>query len=533
MIATAANPKIHPLDQLAQRIAALRPGRTVVHCHGVYDLLHIGHIRHLESARRLGDLLVVTLTPDRYVNKGPGRPAFTETLRAEAIAALACVDYVAINHWPTAVQTIHTLRPDLYVKGPDYKIAADDRTGGILDEQRAVEAVGGRIAFTDDPTHSSSSLINRHLPVLPEHVRTYLDSLRGRYSSAEVLDILDRIRGLRVCIVGEAILDDYHYVTAIGKSSKEPILAVKEISSERFAGGALAVANHLANFVDTVTLVTALGPDSRQRAFVESALHPKVVPSILDTQRPTIVKRRYIDRYFFQKLFEVYEMDDSPERVEPPDARDPGRLGSAAAHGLDHGSPHRLHARLSELIPTHDLTIAIDFGHGLIGGDSVNVLCQNARYLAVNAQSNAGNLGYHTISKYPRADYVSLAENELRLEARDRTSDLTPLAAAVGDRLGVRRLAVTRGSHGCLGIERAHGQSAACEVPALATEVRDRMGAGDSFLAVTAPCAAVNAPMELIGLIGNAAAAQKVATVGNSRAVDRTALIRHLECLMK
>jgi len=99
--------------------------------HGVFDLLHVGHIRHLREAKALGDVLVVTLTEDSRVNKGPGRPAFTETLRAEALAALEAVDFVAISRHATAVPVIATIKPNVYVKGPDYKDAARDITGAL------------------------------------------------------------------------------------------------------------------------------------------------------------------------------------------------------------------------------------------------------------------------------------------------------------------------------------------------------------------------------------------------------------------
>ncbi|MBI4596076.1 MAG: adenylyltransferase/cytidyltransferase family protein, partial [Candidatus Tectomicrobia bacterium] len=169
--------KIKSLEQLAKTITSLRAeSKKMVHCHGVFDLLHIGHIRHFEQAKKLGDTLVVTVTPDRYVNKGPHRPAFTEDLRAEAIAALDCVDYVAINNWPTAVETIKLLKPDIYAKGADYKDAAKDHTGKIIDEEAAVKAVGSKIAFTEDITFSSSSLINKHLPVFSAEVREYLSN---------------------------------------------------------------------------------------------------------------------------------------------------------------------------------------------------------------------------------------------------------------------------------------------------------------------------------------------------------------------
>ncbi|HEX22754.1 MAG TPA: cytidyltransferase, partial [Chromatiales bacterium] len=125
-----------------------RRGERVVLCHGTYDLMHIGHIKHLQAARKLGDRLLVTLTADAFVNKGPDRPVFTETLRGESIAALDCVDGVAINAAETAIDVIEALRPHVYVKGSDYIRAQDDVTGNIRREQAAVEGVGGRIHFT-------------------------------------------------------------------------------------------------------------------------------------------------------------------------------------------------------------------------------------------------------------------------------------------------------------------------------------------------------------------------------------------------
>ena len=124
--------KIKDIEELASFLESVRAENSkVVHCHGVFDLLHVGHIRHFEQAKQFGDVLVVTITPDRFVNKGPSRPAFGEALRAEAIAALDCVDYVAINRWPIAVETLRLLRPDFYVKGSDYENPEDDRTAGI------------------------------------------------------------------------------------------------------------------------------------------------------------------------------------------------------------------------------------------------------------------------------------------------------------------------------------------------------------------------------------------------------------------
>ena len=151
MVQNAIQSKIRTLDELSNIVSGLKEkGETIVQCHGVFDLLHPGHIRHFEAAKREGDVLVVTLTKDIYVAKGPGHPV--QHLRAESVAALESVNYVAINEWPTAVETIKKLKPNVYVKGSDYVDEKEDLTGKIRDEEEAVRSVGGRIYFTDEIT---------------------------------------------------------------------------------------------------------------------------------------------------------------------------------------------------------------------------------------------------------------------------------------------------------------------------------------------------------------------------------------------
>ena len=190
----AKHKKVCSLEELQAAVARLRDeGRRVVHCHGVFDLLHIGHLRHFEQARKMGDVLMVTLTPDRHVNKGAGRPAFPEALRAEMIAALDCVDYVAVNRWPTAVETIHMLRPNAFAKGSEFR-NLDDTIGHVAREKEAVASVGGEIVFTEDITFSSSALINRYMSQVPEPVKEWLTEFATRYPAEEVLRPLRRRR---------------------------------------------------------------------------------------------------------------------------------------------------------------------------------------------------------------------------------------------------------------------------------------------------------------------------------------------------
>ena len=180
--------KIVELNDLAEIISGLKKkNKKVVLSHGVFDLLHIGHIRHFKSAKKFGDILVTTITPDKYVNKGPHRPAFNEKLRAEAIAALDDVDYVAVNKWPTSVNTIKLLKPDIYIKGMDYKNPEDDYTGGILLEEEAIKEVGGDLKFTDEITFSSSNLLNKYFEVIPETARNYLSEFSKRHAPEEIV----------------------------------------------------------------------------------------------------------------------------------------------------------------------------------------------------------------------------------------------------------------------------------------------------------------------------------------------------------
>src|SRR5437764_4968589 len=252
--------KIRRIDEIARATAALQAqGKKVVHCNGVFDLLHIGHIKHLEAARKLGDALVVTLTPDRFVNKGPHRPAFPERLRAEALASLACVDFVAINEWPTAVETIQRLRPNFFVKGVVREAGKRDHTNAIQQEEDAVQAVGGQLVLTDEETFSASTLINRFMDVFTPATKNFLEQFRRRYTPEQIVGYLQAIRKLKVLVVGETIIDEYQFCSLMGKSGKEPVLAALHNRTEQYAGGVLAIANHISNFCDEVGLLSSIG----------------------------------------------------------------------------------------------------------------------------------------------------------------------------------------------------------------------------------------------------------------------------------
>ena len=155
--------KILDIGELAKRFHEFKEqGKTTVLCHGCFDLMHPGHIKHFQSAKKMGNVLAVTLSPDEYIDKGPGRPVFNQSLRAESIAALECVDFVAINKWPTAEETLRLLRPSIYVKGQEFE-ELKDKTGKIQRELAVLKEIGAELRVTKDIVISSTKLINEHL----------------------------------------------------------------------------------------------------------------------------------------------------------------------------------------------------------------------------------------------------------------------------------------------------------------------------------------------------------------------------------
>ena len=501
--------KIQPLDGLAGVLTRLRAeGRRVVLCHGTFDLMHTGHIRHLQSARKLGDVLVVTLTADAFVRKGPGRPVFTEDLRAENLAALACVDYVAINHADTAINVISLLKPSLYVKGSDYADAATDLTGNIAHEVDAVREHGGEVHFTDEITFSSTSLLNNHFDVFSPVARAWLSDFRQACPIECFISEIKRLNTQRVLVVGDAIIDEYHYVNTLGQTGKGNTLAVRYANEERFAGGAIAVANHIAGFCQEVTLLTAIGKEPGALRYIQEKLRPNVNLQFVEfPTAQTLVKRRFVDQEL-QRLFEVYYGGSEQERS----VLDVFLGDWLARHAADY----------------HTVVVP-DFGNGLISREIAHTISRHARFLAVNTQINSGNRGYHAITRYPRADFLCLNEPEARLAAHDRQSPLEMIASDLNQRLSARATAITRGSQGALLVSSAQMLT----IPALSSKVVDRIGAGDAFLALAGICMGGGLSPEISLFAASISAALDVQIVCNREPVDPVLFFKYATTLLK
>jgi rfaE bifunctional protein kinase chain/domain/rfaE bifunctional protein nucleotidyltransferase chain/domain len=503
--------KIKTQDVLAKIITELKKkGKKVVHCHGVFDLVHLGHIRHFNLAKKEGDVLIVTITNDKYVKRGPGRPIFNELLRAETLASLANTDYICIVDSPTATECIKSLRPDVYAKGSDYREKEKDITGKIYEEEEAVKSVGGRLVFTDDISFSSSSLINNYFDVYSPKTQKYLKAFAKRYSIDFITGKLHALRDLKVLIIGDAIIDQYHYCSPMGKSSKEHLVVNRYLSEELFAGGSLATADNIASVCGKVDLLTVLGEKHTFEDFIRAQLSPNVTPFFF--YRPdigTIIKRRFVSHGNNRKLFEIcYMKDDNISREQE----------------------QKIIGHLKETIKEYDLVVVSDFGHGLLTNRIINFICAKAKYLALNVQTNSANIGFNLVTKYPRADCVCIDEMELRFATHDKFGDLRAHARRVQQQLKCDFIIATRGSYGSLSYSREGGFH---ETPAFSYRVVDAIGAGDAFFAFIAPCFATGLPQDLVSFIGNAVGSLAVQIVCNREPVGLANLIKFITRLLK
>ncbi len=489
-------------------------GRKVALCHGVFDLFHIGHLRHLAAGKEHSDILIVSITADEYVNKGPDRPVFPAELRSELLAGLDIVDWVVVVYHPSAEPIIEAVQPDVYVKGGEYANEDKDITGKIVRERELVERYGGKIVFTHDVTFSSSNLLNSHFNLIDKSARAYLETVRVAGAEQKIADGLAKIEKMKILLIGETIIDHYHYVAPMGKSAKENIIATLHQDEEFFAGGVAAAANHVSSLCPSVEMVTILGDPhvgENYESFVRERLAPGVKPTFFyRPNAPTIRKTRFIEPTYVRKLFEVYHMDDSP---------------------LPNEVQEEIDETLEKKIAGADLVIVLDFGHGLITQKTIGLL-ETARFLAINAQSNAGNIGYNLITKYRRADFICIDAMEARLAAKDKHVSLQEIVAqSIPSAIDCSNIIVTHGKAGCYASGKASDE--VVHVPAFRRDVVDSVGAGDAFFVMSAPFVAAGLDCALAGFVGNAAGAIKVGIVGHRRPLSKVELQRYMATLLK
>lgn len=457
---------------LAWRAALRERGRRLVQCHGCFDIVHPGHVRHLRWARARGDALLVTITADRGISKGPGRPLIPHDLRAENLASLDMVDAVHIVHEPTAEGILRDVEPDVYVKGREYESNDDPRFAA---ERQAVQSAGGRVVFSSgDIVFSSSALI----AALESGRDTGVDAQSGALaqlmhkpglSGPDLRDTLHRTTNARVLVIGEAIEEVYRVCQAPLMGSREPVMTLRPGAQTRFDAGAAGVALQLAAMGARPTLLTCL-PESQAGRDIELRLHAAGVrvEAPVRTTEPLLVEH-YLSGA--QKLMTI-----DHARPIAADAQQHGALIHAAA----------------DLAPTVDAVCVADQGLGLLSRSAARQLVEAIRprtsLLTASAQArSASPLAIR------HADLLVANEPELRRAVANPSGSLTSAAWSAMDAAQARAAIVGLGPEGLVAfgrlseaIDAGDGWPArvhAQPVPSLAPISLDQSGADAAVLA--------------------------------------------------
>lgn len=486
--------------------------KVIALCHGVFDVVHPGHIIHLEQAKEMGDVLVVSITASKYVRKGPGRPYFNDEMRMKFLEALECVDYVMLSEGYTVDDIVESVEPDIYVKGEEYAKAEDDITGKINEEKELVEKHGGRIQYTTGQTYSSTKLINTAMAGLPEEVLQYVENFKQTYSLKTIREFAERAAALKILVVGDIIIDKYTYCKVQGLMSKDTGYSARISGSEEYLGGSIAVARHLASFSNHVTLLAMMGDELDIQERLNSELLPQMeLQLIYDDKFPTIIKHRYLTRSEKREEYrKVLAVNNIPEKR---------RYGEA--------SRKQFLDKLEEIITDYDVVFLCDFGHGLIDETTMELIQRKAKFLVLNCQTNSTNKGMNIITKYHRADAFALDQQELRLAFPMYADDEELAFKKMEEHLHSDGW-LTRGSLGAYGIK--DGEIHEC--PAFTLTVKDTVGAGDAFFAIAGLYAAVDAPVEVGTFVGNIAGALGANIVGNKDAVEKVNVLKYANTLL-
>jgi rfaE bifunctional protein nucleotidyltransferase chain/domain len=506
--------KILSYDTAGPFFAQLRAeGKRIVQCHGTFDLVHPGHVVHLEEARALGDLLVVTVTAEKFVNKGPGRPCFNDALRSHSLAALECVDYVVLIPFPAAVEAIRLVRPHIYCKGKEYADSENDVTGNIQGDIAAVQECGGEIRYIGSVVFSSTKLLNRHFDYLSNEVKTFCQRIGQEIDPSWIREEVERFRDLKILVIGDTIIDQYTYLTVQGLTSKNRIISGRFLREETHLGGALAALRHVKQFCDNVRFISLLGEEPWVDPLLKEALTPEEDLTIREPSFTTVVKKRYVEPLQggneMSKLFSVNFVDAAPPNL------------SIQTRVLD---------RIREHIRSVDAVLLLDFGHGLMQPMIRDCVQEEAPYLVVNCQTNSNNHGYNIITRqYRRMDAFSLDQQEIMLACGARDLHYETVLHAMKERLGATYAWLTRGSVMTLGLKTGEK---AVQIPPLETEVVDTVGAGDAFFSVAGLAAARGLPANLATFLGQLAGAQAVKIVGNARPISKSSLLKSAMSLL-
>ena len=465
--------------------------RSAIMCHGVFDVVHPGHLRHMLYAKTKADLLIVSLTRDAHIGKGRFRPHVPQELRALNLAAFEMVDYVIIDENRTPLANIELIQREFFAKG--YEYVADGLPPKTHDEMALVESYGGEMIFTPgDVVYSSSNLINLAPPSIKyDKLATLLDY--ERISFADIRETLAGLNGKRVHVVGDTIVDSFTQTTVIGGQTKTPTISVRYDDRLDYVGGAAIVAKHLRAAGAGVTFSTVLGEDALKQFVLDDLARAGVtVNANIDATRPTTNKYAIVaDGY---RLLKIDTLDNRPISGAILDSLIAAVQDTAA-----------------------DAVVFSDFRHGLFSRQTIPALIEaipDGMYRVADSQvaSRWGN-----ITDFQEFDLITPNEREARFSIADQDSHIRPLASHLYDAAKCKTLMLKLGERGVLTCRDPNHFTIgdAVIIDSFAETVLDPVGAGDALLAYATLSMLVKPDVVIATILGSLAAAVECEKDGN------------------
>ncbi len=482
--------KIKTREELAQVIGTPPRAKTVIMCHGVFDIVHPGHLRHLMYAKEKADLLVASVTADAHITKADHRPYVPQELRAENLAALEMVDYVIIDPNPTPIDNIRYLRPDYFAKG--YEYFAEGIPPRTQEEMDALEAYGGEIVFTPgDIVYSSSNLIELQAPKIAVDKLLSLMESEG-VGFGDLRKAVRNLSGLKVHVVGDTIIDGYSECTLLGAAPKSPTFSVRLERTELFTGGAGVVARHVKSAGAEVVFSTVLGEDPpKDFALKELGEAGVDCHPVIDRTRPTTYKERFTAHGY--KLLQVDRVDNRPisERTLRTICE---RLGASQA----------------------DVVIMSDFRHGIFNRDSIGRLVKEIPSSALKVADSQVSNRWGNILDFTDFDLITPNEREARFALADQDTIVRPLALNLFREARCRNLILKLGERGTITYRRPGNEPRDFfTLDSFVDRLVDPVGAGDALLAYASLALATTGNLVLASILGSLGAAVTCERQGN------------------
>jgi len=483
--------KVKTVEELRDIVGPRPRTKKVILCHGVFDVVHPGHLRHLIYAKTKADILVASVTADRHISKGQHRPHVPQDLRALNLAALEIVDYVLVDKNPTPIDNLSLLQPDFFAKG--YEYTSSGLPPKTQEEVAVLQAYGGEIIFTPgDIVYSSTRLIDLAPPSIKnEKLLTFMDAEGLTFD--HLRSALEKLSRFRVHVVGDTIVDSYTQTAMIGGQIKTPTISVLYERRDDYIGGAAVVAEHLRAAGAKVVFSTVLGNDSL-RDFVLDGLRKRGVDcrAIIDQTRPTTNKNAIVSGGY--RLLKVDTLDSrsiSDEILE------------------------RLTAAIGE-VPCNAVLFS-DFRHGIFNRRTIPRLVAAIPSGAFKVADSQVASRWGNITDFKNFDLVTPNEREARFALGDQDSGIRPLASTLYDAAQCRTLILKLGERGVLTCRSSDHESldSFIVVDSFADRVVDAVGAGDALLAYATLAKLATASDAVATILGSMAAACACEVDGN------------------